>query len=104
MAYHFNKDFDTKQDVYPSRLVVIWVSESKTFQVLPILIEGDCAHWLVTSDLWYNEGVDVVPHARGVCGRDEELGHCLLSVTVWNACYTTNSHILSESTQMKGLS
>ena len=104
MAYHLNKDFDTKQDVYISGLVVFWVSESKTFQVLPILIEGDRVRGLVTSDLWYNEGIDIVPHARGVCRRDEEMCYCLLSVTVWNACYATNSRILSESTQMKGLS
>ena len=104
MAYHFNEDFDTKQDVYISGLVVFWVSESKTFQVLPILIEGDRACRLVTSGLWYNEGIDFVPHARGVCGRDEELCHCLLSIAVWNACYATNSHFLGESMQMKGLS
>ena len=103
MAYHFNEDFDTKQDIYISGLVVFWVSESKTFQVLPILIEEDHTRRLVTSDLW-NEGIDVVPHARGVCGRDEELCHCLLSITVWNACYATNSCILSELMQMKGLS
>ena len=71
MSYHFNKDFDTKQDVYISGLVVFWVSEIKTFQVLPTLIEGDRARWLVTSDLWYNEGIDIVSHARRVCGRDE---------------------------------
>ena len=104
MSYHFNKDFDTKQDVYISGLVVFWVSEIKTFQVLPTLIEGDRARGLVTSDLWYNEGIDVVPHARRVCGRDEEMCYGLLSVTVWKACYATNSCILSESTQIKGLS
>ena len=65
--------------------------------MLPILIEGDHAHGLVTSDLWYNEGIDVVPHARGVCGRDEELCHCLLSVTVWNTCYAVNQRKLRVS-------
>ena len=77
VAYHFNEGFDTKQDVYLSRLAVFWVSESKTFQVLPILIEGDCAHRLVTSDLWYNDCIDVVSQARGVCRQDEELCHIL---------------------------
>ena len=82
MTYHLIEDIDTNQDVYLSRLVVFRVSERKILYVLPILFKRDCAHGLVTSDLWYNEGIHIVAHVRGVRRRDEELCHCLLSVTV----------------------